>query len=131
MWYLDTSAFLKLVVTEERSRQMHDWAIGQERSGSGLWSSDLLRTEALRAARRRDPDTLAAARDRLEAVNLITLTRDTFVRAAELDPGILRSLDALHLAAALEFADDLEGIVTYDDRMIGATRILGLPSIAP
>lgn len=131
MWYLDTSAFLKLVVTEERSRQMHDWAIAQERSGPGLWSSDLLRTEALRAARRRDPDTLAAARDRLEAVNLITLTRDTFVRAAELDPGILRSLDALHLAVALEFADDLEGIVTYDDRMAGAARILGLASLAP
>ncbi len=130
-WYVDTSAFLKLVVMEEHSPEMHAWARHQEGSGAGLWSSDLLRTEALRTARRRDADVLVAARERLDAFHLVTLTRETFLRAAELDPAILRSLDALHLAAALEFSDDLDGVVTYDDRMAEATRVLGLALLAP
>jgi hypothetical protein len=35
-----------------------------------------------------------------------------------LDRAILRSIDALHLASALSLADELEGIVTYDGRLV-------------
>jgi len=43
----------------------------------------------------------------------------------------LRSLDALHLAAALELGDELDGIVTYDDRMATAASLYGVAVIAP
>ena len=36
----------------------------------------------------------------------------TFEAAGRLDPTVLRTLDAVHLAAALDLGDDLEGIVT-------------------
>ena len=37
--------------------------------------------------------------------------------AAALDPRVLRSLDAIHLAAAQLFGDELTAVVTYDRRM--------------
>jgi predicted nucleic acid-binding protein len=43
----------------------------------------------------------------------------------------LRSLDALHLASALEVRDELDGLVTYDDRMAVSGRELGLVVLAP
>lgn len=50
--------------------------------------------------------------------------------AGELDPP-LRSLDAIHLAAALELGDELEAVVTYDAHMSQAAEALGLPVAAP
>jgi predicted nucleic acid-binding protein len=38
----------------------------------------------------------------------------------------LRSLDAIHLAAAQTVGDDLRAIVTYDRRMADAAGALGL-----
>ena len=34
-----------------------------------------------------------------------------------LEPRVLRTLDAIHLAAALAVGDDLDVVVTYDERM--------------
>ena len=48
-----------------------------------------------------------------------------------LDPRILRSLDAIHLAAAQLVAVELEAIVTYDQRMAEAAVLLGFTVIAP
>lgn len=130
-WYLDTSAFIKLAVAEDRSRQMRRWADAEEARSGALWSSDLLRTEALRAARRVSEEALEATRDRLDRTALMTITSDTFQRAGELDPAVLRSLDALHLASALGLGDDLDGVVTYDPRMAEAAKALGLTVLAP
>ena len=122
---------MKLAVAESRSPEMRTWAEGEEKRSGALWSSDLLRTEALRAARRVSPEALVATRDRLDRMALITITTGTYQRAGELDPAVLRSLDAVHLAAALSLGDDLEGIVTYDERMAGATQALGLRTLTP
>jgi len=43
----------------------------------------------------------------------------------------LRSVDALHLATALEVGDELDGLVTYDARMAAAAKTLGLAVLAP
>lgn len=110
---------------------MRRWAEAEEERSGALWSSDLLRTEALRVARRVSQAALESTRDRLERMALMAVTTDTYQRAGELDPGVLRSLDALHLAAALRLGDDLDGIVTYDDRMTDATHTLGLKALAP
>jgi uncharacterized protein len=64
-------------------------------------------------------------------VTLIEVTVRTFEQAARLDPTVLRSLDALHLATALDLGDDLDGLVTYDDRLAEAARLNGVPVIAP
>jgi predicted nucleic acid-binding protein len=67
----------------------------------------------------------------IESLDLLELTADTFARAALLDPPSLRSLDALHLAAALTFGDDLGGMVVYDERLAAAARDRGIEVVAP
>ena len=54
-----------------------------------------------------------------------------FERAATLDPDALRSLDAIHLASAMELGDELDEIVTYDARLAEAARSYGIAVISP
>jgi predicted nucleic acid-binding protein len=44
---------------------------------------------------------------------------------------VLRTLDAVHLATAMAVGDDLEAIVTYDERMVDAARLMGLATATP
>jgi predicted nucleic acid-binding protein len=127
-FYLDTSAVVKLVVAEPRSRAMSTWVAAH---ADDAVSSDLLRTELLRATRRGAPDQMVRARSVLDSITLIGLSSETFDRAAVLEPVHLRSLDALHLAAALELGDELDGIVTYDERLAEATAVHGIPVVSP
>ena len=127
-FYLDTSAAAKLVVAEPASKAMASWAANHE---TQVIASDLLRIELLRSTRRVAPDRMQRARSVLDALTLFNLTSATFERAATLDPEELRSLDALHLAAALELGDELDGIVTYDNRMAAAASLYGVAVIAP
>lgn len=127
-YYLDTSAAVKLVVAEAGSAALTRWL--RRRSGDVV-SSDLLRTELLRVTRRGAPQQMQQARMILDAVALFALTSTTFERAALVDPLELRSLDSIHLAAALELGADLEGIVTYDQRLGDAAIANGTTVIAP
>jgi hypothetical protein len=62
---------------------------------------------------------------------LLTLSTSVCERAAILEPEVMRSLDALHLAAALEIGDELEGVVTYDQRLAAGAEALGISVVAP
>lgn len=127
-YYLDTSAFVKLFVAESESRAMRRW---WRRHDGAMFSSDLLRTEALRTARRISPDAVGAARRFLDAVPLVRLDSTSYDRAGLVEPAVLRSLDALHLTAATLVGDELDGIVAYDDRLIDAAGRQGIPTVTP
>ncbi|HRC07783.1 MAG TPA: type II toxin-antitoxin system VapC family toxin [Miltoncostaeales bacterium] len=127
-YYVDASALVKLVVREPQTVALRKWLRADARV---VLSSDVARTELIRAARRLDPRLATGARRVLEAFALIALDTATYERAALLDPDILRSLDALHIAAALSLGDDLEGVVTYDERMAAAAEANGIPTVAP
>lgn len=126
--YLDTSALVKLVVEEEETVALIAWI---EAAEVEMVSSDLARTELLRAVRRAAPDRVIRARDVLDAVTLLELTTQIYEEAARVDPPLLRTLDALHLAVALDLGDDLETIVTYDDRFADAASANGVRVTAP
>jgi hypothetical protein len=96
-----------------------------------MFSSDLLRTELLRATRRTAPEQMVQARAVLDSLVLLTLSTSVCERAAILEPEVMRSLDALHLAAALEIGDELEGVVTYDQRLAAGAEALGISVVAP
>ena len=38
---------------------------------------------------------------------------------------------AIHLATAMAIGDDLDVVITYDDRMVEAARLLGLATATP
>ena len=82
----------------------------------------LPRTELMRAVRRAAPDRVAQARAVLDAVTFLEVTTAVFEQAGRLDPTALRSLDAIHLAAALSIGDDLESLLTYDERLADVAR---------
>ncbi|MEO2198124.1 MAG: type II toxin-antitoxin system VapC family toxin [bacterium] len=128
MFYLDTSAAVKLVVAESGTTALRKWLTTRD---GQIASSDLLRTELLRATRRAAPEQMVLARAVLDAIILLTLPSAVFERAAMLEPDLLRSLDSLHLAAALELGDELEGIVTYDRRLAAGAQAVGIHTVAP
>lgn len=128
MFYLDTSAAAKLVVAEKGSAALRKWLASRD---DQIVSSDLLRTELLRATRRAAPEQMVQARAVLDSVMLLTLSTAVCERAAMLEPSILRSLDALHLAAAQELGDELTGIITYDARLAEGAAALGIEVVAP
>lgn len=123
--YLDSSALVKLVDEEVESV-----ALRAAVDDSPIVSCNLARTEVIRAARRKSMLITTTARKLLSEIDLVHLGDELLDLAGELDPP-LRSLDAIHLAAALELGDELEAVVTYDARMTAAARALGLPVIAP
>jgi predicted nucleic acid-binding protein len=74
---------------------------------------------------------LALARSALTPVTLLPLDDATLESAADLEPAELRSVDALHLAAALSLGADLGRFYCYDDRLAAAASAVGLDVRAP
>ncbi len=127
MVYLDSSALVKLVVLEPESRALRAYLRGEpQRVSCGL-----ARTEVLRAVRPVGPAAIAAARRLLQRIDLIRLDDALFDAAGMLEPVGLRSLDAVHLAAAHLVAPVLHAIVTYDRRMAEGAGELGFAIVAP
>lgn len=125
--YLDTSAFVKLVRSEPESRALR----AELASGEPLVSSALLVVEARRATARYGAVALGRARAALSTVTLLPIDEATLERAAELEAPELRSLDALHLAAASSLAGDLRRVYSYDARLSAAAASLGLDVLCP
>jgi predicted nucleic acid-binding protein len=126
VWYLDTSALAKLVQVESESAQLRRWLKGRR------WIlSDLHRTELRRAAQRAGGTAPARADRLLRASDVLSLDPGTFDSAGMLLPASLRSLDSLHLAAAMSLGDDLAGIVAYDRRLLEAAAEVGLQTASP
>jgi predicted nucleic acid-binding protein len=125
-FYIETSAFLKLAVEEDGSPAMRRWFTDHR----PCWSSQLLATEAHRAAMRLGlaPELIE---ELLDSVSLILPSASTFELAGRLGPVDLRSLDAVHLAAAGEIGPELEGVVTYDRRLVLGAAAAGFPVIQP
>ena len=97
-----------------------------------LVSSEILEVEALRATRRAiGEDGVAAARAQLAGVRLLPLTDQIRRRACEPEPPTLRSLDAIHIATALDLGERLECIYAYDVHMATAASQAGLQVSAP
>jgi len=99
--YLDSSAIVKLVVGELESSALH---------GS---------------------PAVTRARQVLRRIDLVSLDDELLNDAALLDMSLLSSLDAIHLAAARAFGDELTAVVTYDERMSTAAARLGLAVDSP
>nr|MDT0658882.1 type II toxin-antitoxin system VapC family toxin [Micromonospora sp. DSM 115978] len=129
VYYLDTSAALKLLAEESHSRAFA--AFYDDHPGASWISSALLRVEVIRAVARVLPAALPDARELLLAFDYITID-DEIVDAAMNEPDrMLRSLDAIHLATARVLGTDLTGVITYDDRLARAAAEAGMPVIVP
>ena len=128
-WYLDSSAIVKFAVEEAESEAIASWRAGLE-FDDVVMTCELSIVEVLRAVRRVD-GAEEIALTHLDALDHLVMDRDLLLAAGRLDPTKLRTLDAIHLAAAMAAGDELAGVVTYDARMADAARQLGLTTLAP
>ena len=126
--YIDASAAAKLVLGERESAVLARWIVARGRKPV---TSDLTRTELLRATRRVAPDRMNAARAVLDSMTVMSVSTAVFERAAMLDPESVRSLDSIHLASALELGDELDELATYDARLAEAARFYGITVVSP
>ncbi|MDR1188459.1 MAG: type II toxin-antitoxin system VapC family toxin [Bifidobacteriaceae bacterium] len=126
-YYFDSSAIVKLVRTEAETVALRSWL----RSGERVMTSDLARTEVARTVRRHASAAAAQAEAVLATFDIFGLGTPEYLQAGMLPPPELRSLDALHLAAAMTLRPELDGLVTYDDRLADAAARLGVQVLSP
>jgi predicted nucleic acid-binding protein len=125
--YVDTSAFVKLVLGEEEATALREELTNWE----GHVASRLLRTEAIRACARYGRAYARLAAEASSTLALLPLDEAVLDRAAELEPTELRALDALHLATALSLGRDFGAMLVYDSRLADGARRAGLTVLAP
>ena len=133
LFYADASALVKLVRDEPESLPLRAFL-----ADSDLVSCELVMTEIPRAIRRAAaedarlaPDILLGrASELIDAVGLVPIDRVLLMAGGALAEPVLRALDAIHVAAAIELAP-LDGFVTYDERQAAAARLAGLRTISP
>jgi predicted nucleic acid-binding protein len=127
--YLDSSALVKLAVTEPESAALTEWL--SESPNLLRVSSPIVRVEVPRAVWRVDPGSLPQAYTVVRRVRDVRMTADVITRAAGIRPNTLRSLDAIHLASALAVKRDLTALVSYDKRLLAAAGDADLPTASP
>jgi predicted nucleic acid-binding protein len=125
--YLDSSAIVKLAVQEPESLALRRYL----RRRHPLVSSALARTEVLRALLPAGDEAVARGRIVLQRLDLVRVNDRILSGAGVLRPPEIRSLDAIHLATALELGDELTAVVTYDERMAVAAKRLGYRIVQP
>jgi len=129
MIYLDSCAIVKLVVAESESAALREFLAG--RPDELPVTSALARVEVVRAMRNLGGAAADAAVAVLAQIDQMPLVDPLLDDAAGAGDGVLRSLDAIHLASATALEDGLTAFVTYDKRLAAAAADVGLPVHAP
>ena len=129
VFYIDSSAVVKLLLEETHSQQLT--AFYDEHRSDAWVSSSLMRIEVARTVTRALPSAQAEVPALLAAFGYLAIDEEIVEAAArEPDPD-LRSLDAIHLASARVLGEQLAAVVTYDERLAAATTRVGLPVHTP
>lgn len=125
--YLDSSAIVKLVVTEKESAALRKYL----RRRAPLVVSVLARTEVARALLPLGPTAVQRGYNVLTTLELIRVSDRILLDAGALLQAELRPLDAIHLATMRQLGASLLRLVTYDSRMSAAASALGIAAVAP
>lgn len=126
--YVDTSALLKRVFLEAESIEV--LAVLRERNAAGdlIASSELAWVEVARAISRAGvPDVSEVLRAACTGVARQPLTQAVMERARTIGPAGLRSLDAIHLSAAISVG--AVEMLTYDRRLADPAESLGVKAV--
>jgi predicted nucleic acid-binding protein len=127
--YLDSCAIIKLVVPEAESVALADYL---DTLTEPLATSELSTVEVHRQLIRiGDDEQLHAVADAVLAGLIPLALAPVIATAARLPGQHLRSLDALHLATAYQFAQPLSAFITYDKRLGEAATAAGLTVTGP
>ena len=125
--YIDTSSLGSVLLAEPDSQAIRE-LIGRY---DETWSSALITIELRRLARRA---ALAVAADRmLASMQLHPITDAAIERASRLDPVQVRTLDAIHLDAAVDLHGNgtITTVLTHDEQLRNACAHHRIPLATP
>ena len=129
MIYLDSSALIKLALTEPESAALAGWLA--ERADQPLVSSALHRAEVPRAVWLAEPGALPRSYRLIRRMAKVALTAEVIDNSATLPPQALSPAHAIHLASALALRSELTAFVAYDEDLLAAAADAGLPVVSP
>ncbi|MDO8185285.1 PIN domain-containing protein [Conexibacter sp. JD483] len=111
--YVDTSALARLIQREPDAAVIQRCMSEYDQ----LWSSELLAVELRRFGMRHR--MLRDAEDLLESVRLLPISSGALLRASCVKPAVVRTLDAIHLDAALVLREEHEiaAVLTFDRQL--------------
>jgi uncharacterized protein len=125
--YLDSSAIVKLAEAAPETPALRRYLVRRR----PYISSALARTEVMRALLPRGADAVRHGEEVLRNIDLVRVSDGVLRLAGELPPPTLRTVDAIHLGTARLLGRSLARVVTYDQRMLDAARLLGLTVASP
>jgi uncharacterized protein len=126
--YVDTSALLKRVFLEEESPEVLEILRARSTAGDLIVSSELAWVEIARALLRAGVSHVSEVlRAACTGIARRPLTPVVMQRARAIGPASLRSLDAVHLSAAISLGT--VEMLTYDRRLAEAAESLGVKAI--
>ena len=126
--YLDSSAIVKLVVREGETEALRAFLGSAELISSVVATVEVPRASHLKTG---DPATIGQAEQVLARFFLVSLDGGIRSLAARAQPPGLRTLDAIHLVAALQVSSRIEAAVIYDQRFAEAARASNVVVHAP
>ena len=126
--YVDTSALLKRVFIEDESSYVRETLRARNAAGDLIVSSELTWIEVSRAVMRAgERDTVGAVSAACAGVARQPLDRLVMDRARTVGPANLRSIDAIHLSAAISLG--VAELLTFDQRLAAASAAVGVKAI--
>ena len=128
-YYFDSSALVKMFSSENHSVEFQNFFLTQSKAQSKLFSSALSKVEIFRSLQRQEKD-VSLVDEFLKSLSLLRLSDSVISLAQIVAPG-LRSLDAIHLATALQLRPLDLTFITYDKPLAKAAKEAGLPCISP
>ena len=127
MFYLDTSAALKLFTLEPESQAMRDFFAENARQ---MFSSTLLISELIGNLVQLAPEQVPNADKLIASLLLVNLDQTLLRSAASIMRTGLRTLDSIHLAGMQALGGETS-LVTYDKKLSAVAISMGIEVISP
>jgi len=125
-WYIDSSAILKLLISEKESIALAQFLDAQVKT------SVISRVEVIRSLNRIDPGKITEGLAALSRFEMIPISSPILIIAEKFPPEItLKSLDAIHVATVVFLNKTIRGLITYDKAMIMNAKELGIKVVTP
>lgn len=125
-WYIDSSAILKLLISEKESIALVAFL------DAPVKTSVISRVEVIRSLNRISPEKIAEGQVALSRFEMTPVSSPILMLAENFPVSItLKSLDAIHVATVIFLDKLVEGIITYDKAMIKNAKELGIKVVSP
>lgn len=125
-WYFDSSAILKLILQEPNYSDLQPYVREQ------IYTSKISRVEVFRTIAVKAPWAKSGGVNFFQRCHLIELVESIIHHAENYSNQIsLTALDSIQVASAEAVAPLINGIISYDKKMIANAKLLGLAAVSP